>query len=333
MKNAKWFMSVILLCVMSSVLWAQNGPEQTNEKRKEMTKAEKIATVRIIAAAMPGNALKDWMTSGALKKWNGIYGPFIQEDGSSAIMKDFFSSALLLIGPQTDFSGIFAFYNPLQDSILLIQADNTGSLPRIEDFVFMTGNDFRNQPLKKDEYPQAIVPTKEKLDSVLIKNTGMVSLIFHREFPSNAKDISLGKYRKFNNDDSFQKVASHATLRMEILKKFTMPEAAADAEIAGEIALQLWKGDLAEMKNYFQIQPESMIFVERFAKLDKRVKTTLFPVLYLKNKKEILFGFSSRALPELIVLTKVSAEGKSKPSFVALPLNERFCAEVTAETK
>ena len=334
MKTTKLLMSALGATVLSVCALAENdATPETPAVKPEMTKTEKIATTRIIAATTPGNVLKDWMTSGALKKWNDVYGGMIQSDGSSAIMSDFFSGALLLVGPQNDMSGVFALFNPLQDTVMLLQTDNSEALPRIEDFAFLTGTDFRGETLKDEEYPQAIVPTDGDFDEVLLKNTAKVSAVFNREFPRDATQNSIGKYRRFNNDENCQKVVFNAALRLALLKKFTLPEAEADALAAGEIALLLWEGDAAKMTDFFTFPEQSGEFVKYYVSLPQEVKASMMPVLYLKSRTATLFGFSSRVLPELVVLVKTAADGKEKPLFTVLPLTAGFCSELYPAAK
>ena len=332
MKKKKWLVPMLCAAVLSVSLSAEEQIAQEKEVSKsETSRIEKIEMVRLIAAAMPGNALNDWMTQGALKKWNEMYAGLTQSDGSSVILADFFSHALILEGPQTDLSGIYAFYNPLQDNVLLIQTDNADRIPRIEDFAFLTGSDFRGEKLKENEYPQAIAPTKEMLDAILLKNTAAVAGTFHKKFPPATKTFTLREYQ--NQKDSLDKIAFNAGLRLALLKKFTLPEADAAAETAGEIALHLWNSGLSELKEYFRYPPESVLFLEKYSALPRDVRASMFPVLYFQNKQETVFGFSSRLQPELIVLVKVTADGKDKPLFISLPLNEAFVTETSALLK
>lgn len=332
MKKKKWLVPMLCAAVLSVSLSAEEQIAQEKEVSKsETSRIEKIEMVRLIAAAMPGDALKDWMTQGALKKWNDMYGGLIQSDNSSAILADFFSHALVWEGPQSDLSGIYALYNPLQDAVLLIQTDNADRIPRIEDFAFLTGSDFRGEELEDGEYPQAIAPTKEMLDAILLKNTAAVAGTFHKKFPPATKTFTLREYQ--NQKDSLDKIAFNAGLRLALLKKFTLPEAETAAEKAGEIALHLWNSGLSELKEYFRYPPESVLFLEKYSVLPRDVRASMFPVLYFQNKQETVFGFSSRLQPELIVLVKVTADGKDKPLFVALPLNEAFVTETSALLK
>ena len=292
------------------------------EKPAPMTAAAKLANTRVIAANQPGKALKDWMTKGAYTRWQSVYGGMVAPDDSSPMVADFFSHALLLTGREDAMNGIYAFYNPLQDNILLIQTDNQEFVPHIEDFVFMTGTDFRGETLKEKEYPQAIAPIRADLDAVLLNNIAQVSKIFHAAFPAGEKGTpSLGKFRKFA--DSADKVAANIALRFAFLRRFTLPEANDDALKAAEYVELLWSGDSADMIATFEFPKSDTYGVEAFVKFPKPIRESMIPVLYFRDKAgTILFGFASHLMPEVLVLIRAPKDGK--PLFMFLPLAENF---------
>ena len=290
----------------------------------EMSTAAKLGATRVIASELPGKALKDWMTKGAYNRWLSVYGGMVAPDDSSPMVADFFGHALLLTGREDAQNGIYAFYNPLQDNILLVQTDNQDPVPRIEDFVFMTGTDFRGETLKDKEYPQAIAPVAGDFDAVLLKNIAAVARIFHAAFPAGEKGTpSLGKFRKFA--DSADKVAANAALRLALWERFTRPEANDDALKAAEVAELLWTGDAAALKAAFAFPGNDAAGADICAALPERVRKSMIPAVYVRDKAgTVLFGFASHLMPETLVLVKISAEGK--PRFVFLPLAESFAA-------
>lgn len=310
---------VVLIGAVLAGVWSQAAP-----KPSAMTAAEKLGTVRVIAAAMPGKALQDWMTKGAYNRWQTVYGGMVAPDESSPMVADFFSHALLLAGRGDAQSGVYAFYNPLQDNILLIQTDNQDTVPRIEDFVFMTGTEFRGGKLGEKEYPRAVAPVGGDLDAVLVGNVAEVARVFHAAFPAGDKGApSLGRFRKFAG--SADKVAANAALRLALLERFTRDDAQPDALKAAELAELLWKGDVSALKAAFVFPAADAAGAELYASLPNRVKASMAPALYFRDKAgTVLFGFASHLMPEVLVLVKIPADGK--PGFVFLPLAEKFAA-------
>ena len=315
----------VLAVTGALALGAAETPVQT---KTPMGAAEKIATVRLIAAFQPGKAMQDWMTAGAFARWQSVYGALTGSGDESSMMADFFAQAILFRGTQNTQSGIWMLYNPLQDNAMIIQTDNTERIPRIEDFAFLTGSAFRGETLKKDEKPQAIAPVKGGLDAVLLGNVAATAAKFHQEFPDKVEAVTLAKYREIASDADA--VSANIALRMAMLERFTRPEAKADADQAGEIALLLWQGDAAALQNYFDA-PEESDAVKRYAALPARIRSSMLPALYYRSKEGFLLGFSSAAKPDLLILVRQAAGGK--PFFVFLPMSEEFAAAMQTEKK
>lgn len=307
--------------LVTSVFAVQGAPAAAKKTAlRAMTPVERVAAARLAVAALPGKALQDWMTVGAFNRWKDAFEPLMKSDGSAPFIEDFFAHALLLKGPQTAQSGIYAFYSPLQDNLFLFQTDNVERVPRIEDFVFMTGSRFRGEKPKKGENPQAIAPVKGNLDQVLMRNTAAVTAKFRKCFPEMAKNFSLAAFAK---DNEPEQVCANAALRFALLRRFIKAEAKADALKAGEIALLLWKGEKKALEGYFAFPAGDAYPAGVYSALPARIKQGMLPVLYFQNKKQgTLLGFASRVLPEMLVLIQIPPQGK--PLFVCLFLSEKF---------
>ncbi|MBO4492676.1 MAG: hypothetical protein J5944_15105, partial [Lentisphaeria bacterium] len=123
-------------------------------------------------------------------------------------------------------------------------------------------------------------------------------------------------------------------LRLALLERLNLDEADPDLLQAAEIALILWKGDAGKIGSSFTFAEGDAVSAGAFAALPERVRKSVVPVLYFKEKgkKEALFGFASHLMPEVLILVRTSAEPEGKPLFIFLPLTEKF-ALMNAETK
>ena len=315
--------AAVLLPLAGGLRAAEKAPAA----KKSMSLTEKISKTRIVAAANPVPVLNDWMTAGARRKWSDSFALLAAAPQGKAILSDFFSNAVILAGPRNDATGIIGFYNPLQDTLMLVQTDNAETFPRIENFSFMTGGRFRGETLKKGTYPAAIVPVSGDIDAVMMRNTAGVYRKFKAEFPASGKEPSLGKYGVMP-DEALTEVTANASLRMALLKKFTGPAAAEDLEKAAEFMLKLWNDKAPALKDFFALPEDGGVQLERIAALPPAIRTTLLPVLYLKNKQETLFGFSSRILPEVIVLIRIENSGSGKPFMAMVNVDGKFCSDM-----
>ena len=323
MKTTKFLMTTLaVLCVAASSGAAAPAPEQNN--------SSKLAALRALAAAAPGTSLQNWMTTGAWKRWNDIFGGMILKNGKAPLLSDFFSNAIQMTGPQSETSGITGFYNPYQDTILLIQTDNADRIPRIEDFVFLSGPLFRGEKLPENQYSEVLAPQKAKLDFLLARNISAVRAIFEKDFPKGAKTVSLSKYRAIKNADIVKGVTDHATLHLLRLVSLFEANAKNDLLQVGKYSAILWEGDLQKIKNTFAFPGNDASGAEMYAKLDKEVRSSLLPCLYFRNKKGMLVGLASRLHPDFVILISVPENAQSKPSLVFLPFKQEIIKDLYA---
>ena len=322
MKTTKFLMSMLaVLCVAASSK-AAPAPEQNN--------SSKLAALRVLTAATPGKALQNWMTTGAWKRWNDIFGGLILKSGKAPLLSDFFSNAIQLTGPQSETCGITAFYNPYQDTILLIQTDNADRIPRIEDFAFLSGPLFRGEKLRENQYSEVLAPQKDKLDFLLVRNITAVRAIFEKEFPKNAKTFSLAKYRAIKPAIIVKGVMDHATLHLLRLLSLFNTEAKNDLLQVGKYSAVLWEGKLQGIKDTFAFPGNDVSGAELYVKLNPEIRSSLLPCLYFRNKKGMLLGLASRLHPDFVILISVPANSGTKPLFVFLPFKQEIIRNVYA---
>ncbi len=323
MKTTKILMSVLAaVSVAASAGAAEPEPKQDS--------ASRLSALRVLTAATPGSALQNWMTAGAWKRWNDIFGGMIFKNGKAPLLSDFFSNAIQLTGPQTDISGITALYNPYQDTLMLIQTDNADRVPRIENFVFLSGSLFRGEKLGDKEYSEVLAPRKAPLDALLAANITAVRAVFEREFPKDTKNISLGKDRSVKPDVQVKSFTDNATLHL--LRLLSLFEAAAKPDLlkTGGWSAILWEGDLQKIKETFAFPGDDASSAEAFVKLDKEVRSSLLPCIYFRNKQGMLLGLASRIYPDFVILISVPEKAGSKPLFAFIPFRQEILKDLCA---
>jgi len=323
MKTTKFLMAALaVLCIAASSRAAAPASEQN--------KSSQLAALRVLAAATPGKALQNWMTTGAWKRWNDIFGGIILKNGKAPLLSDFFSNAIQMTGPQSETSGITAFYNPYQDTIMLIQTDNADRIPRIEDFVFLSGPLFRGEKLQKNQYSEVLAPQKAKLDFLLVRNITAVRAIFAKNFPKNAKTFSLAKYRAIKPEIIVKGVADQATLHLLRLLSLFDAKAKNDLLQVGKYSAVLWEGKLQSIKDMFAFPGNDASGAELYVKLNPEIRSSLLPCLYFRNKKGMLVGLASRLYPDFVILISVPENSGTKPLLVFLPFKQEIINGVFA---
>ena len=328
MRTTHFLMSVLTAAGLAAGVCAA---EKTAGKQfVQQNGAARLSALRLLTAATPGSSLQNWMTAGAWKRWNDIFGGMIRKDGKSPLLSDFFSNAIQMTGTQLETSGITGYYNPYQDTVMLIQTDNSDRIPRIEDFVFLSGPQFRGEKLAEKQYSEVLAPQKAKLDLLLVRNINAVRTIFEKDFPKGAKTVSLSKYRAIRNADIVKGVTDHATLHLLRLVSLFDANAKNDLLQVGKYSAILWEGDLQKIKKTFAFPGNDASGAEMYAKLDKEVRSSLLPCLYFRNKKGMLIGLASRIHPDFVILISAEGSAQSKPLLVFLPFEQKFIKDLYA---
>lgn len=328
MRTTLFLMSVLTAAGLAAGACAVEKPVE--KPSVQQTGAARLSALRLLAAATPGNALRNWMTAGAWKRWNVIFGGMIRKNGKSPLLSDFFANAIQLTGPQSETTGITGFYNPYQDTILLIQTDNADRVPRIEDFVFLSGPLFRGEKLPENQYSEVLAPRKAKLDFLLVRNISAVRTIFEKDFPKNAKTFSLSKYRAVKTETIVKGVTDHATLHL--LRLLSLFDAGAKNDLlqVGKYSVILWKGNLQNIKNTFAFPDNDTSGAELYVKLNPETRSSLLPCLYFRNKKGMLIGLASRLHPDFVILISAPGNAQSKPLLVFLPFKQEIIKDLYA---
>ena len=328
MRTTHFLMSVVTAAGLAAGVCAAENPAGKQSVRQ--TGPTRLSALRLVTAATPGKSLKNWMTSGAWKRWNDFFGGLILKNGKSPLLSDFFANAIQMTGSQSETSGITGFYNPYQDTVLLIQTDNSDRIPRIEDFVFLSGPQFRGEKLAENQYSEVLAPTKSKLDYLLVRNITAVRAIFGKEFPKNAKTFSLAKYRAVKPEVIVKGVMDHATLHLLRLLSLFEADAKKDLLEVGKYSAVLWEGKLQNIKDMFAFPGDDASGAELYVKLNPKIRSSLLPCLYFRNKKGMLLGLASRLYPDFVILISVPENSGTKPLLVFLPFKQEIIDGVFA---
>ena len=207
---------------------------------------------------------------------------------------------------------------------MLIQTDNADRIPRIEDFVFLSGPLFRGEKLPENQYSEVLAPQKAKLDFLLVRNITAVRAIFEKNFPKNAKTFSLAKYRAIKPETIVKGVMDHATLHLLRLLTLFDADAKKDLLEVGKYSAILWEGKLQSIKDMFAFPGNDASGAELYVRLTPEIRSSLLPCLYFRNKKGMLVGLASRLYPDFVILISVPENSGKKPLFVFLPFKQEI---------
>lgn len=285
-----------------------------------------ISVMRIFAKETPVKTVKDWMSKAAGAKWEKMIRPTVLENGSAPLLKNFFATAVVFTGSQNEDSGIAAFYNVWQDSILLFQMDNSERFSAPENFIFLPGAVFRGEKFNAEKTAQSIFPTTKAFDLAIIQTYQATKKVFDSKFSGKKAMAEFAKYLKNDSDGMFADVTVNAYLNAKLLAVLKDPGNTAALQEADRFGDLLQSGSLGELEKVFSGKNvKSML--EKFTAFPAETRKDIVITAFLKGKNQSVYAYSSTLWPELAILVSVPKEN-GKPSFLMLFLNDTFAQQI-----
>lgn len=285
-----------------------------------------ISVMRIFAKETPVKTVRDWMSKGAGAKWEKMIQPTVLENGSAPLLKNFFATAVVFTGTQNEYSGIAAFYNVWQDSILLFQMDNSERFSAPENFIFLPGSVFRGEKFDAEKPTQSIFPTSEAFDLAIIQTYQATKKVFDSKFSGKDATAEFAKYLKNDSDGMFADVTLNAYLNAKLLASLKDPGNSAALKEADRFGDLLQSGSADELGKVFS-GGNAKSMLEKFTAFPAETRESIVITAFLNGKDQSVYAYSSTLWPELAILVSVPKEN-GKPSFLMLFLNDKFAQQI-----
>ena len=266
------------------------------------------------------------MSKGAGAKWEKMIQPTVRKDGSAPLLKNFFATAVVFTGARNEDSGIAAFYNVWQDSILLFQMDNSERFSAPENFIFLPGSVFRGEKFNAEKPAQSIFPANEAFDLAIIRTYQATKKVFDSKFSGKKAMAEFAGYLKNDSDGMFADVTVNAYLNAKLLAALKDPGNTAALKEADRFGDLLQSGNIGELEKVFSGKNvKSML--EKFTAFPAATRESIVITAFLKGKNQSIYAYSSALWPELAILISVPKEN-GKPTFLMLFLNDKFAQQI-----
>ena len=324
MKTTKLLTTAALImgCAGSMQMAFAGNAQNTAENPFEAN----LSIMRIFAKDTPVKTVKDWMSKGAGAKWEKMIQPTVRKDGSAPLLKNFFATAVVFTGARNEDSGIAAFYNVWQDSILLFQMDNSERFSAPENFIFLPGSVFRGEKFNAEKPAQSIFPANEAFDLAIIRTYQATKKVFDSKFSGKKAMAEFAGYLKNDSDGMFADVTVNAYLNAKLLAALKDPGNTAALKEADRFGDLLQSGNIGELEKVFSGKNvKSML--EKFTAFPAATRESIVITAFLKGKNQSIYAYSSALWPELAILISVPKEN-GKPTFLMLFLNDKFAQQI-----
>ena len=259
-----------------------------------------VTAFRVAAVKNADDAAGKIMSKGAYARWKELTDK-LPADVRTMCLTDFFNTCVLLMGPQKPDVGVCMLYSPFQDAVLLLQTENLGEFCQVEDFRFLSGKEFRGEPIVQDVPPETILPRDIPLTSALMKLFSASEKHF--------KDISAGAapLRRYGrvSEEGFEYLKKSMVARNLCAMTLFRSENRGSLNAAAVIMEHLRLKSAEELKKkiavgVWQEQAES------FASLPAPLREGITLCHFLTSPGRSMFAFANKYYPRYVVL--VSAD-------------------------
>jgi len=162
------------------------GTSDMNEKVAILDIAAKLNIFRLSAGFDVDRALEVWASTAFRQKWEQEVAVGFKDPSTQNQLRDFFSSAVEMIGRYQDGKAVVLFYNPWADGLLLIAVSPGSERPVLEDFQFIAGESWRKETPQSAEDFLALYTAKEPLLTHLARKYAAVEERFNQDYPAIA---------------------------------------------------------------------------------------------------------------------------------------------------
>jgi len=300
-------LAAMLLSGFESVAQERKHVKALSEEDKATVKVVAvISTLRKYAQVKPMNTFGRIMTPAAFKLWTETVTSL--KPGIRSGIVDFLNTSLILVPAQEVDSGISALYSPFLDVILLLQTDNVDDIPRIENFCFLTGSDFRGEKTDWETFPGSILPLKQPLMFELLDLTAKTEKKFNDMM---LKDKTFGKYLSLAKTN-FKYIERNMHARSQMAFALLQKENKTHFVRMALIQKMLQEGKLNAIKS--NVNQSGKRFVDAYASLQNEIKKGMKLCHTVIGKDHVLYAFCNKEFARFVVIVTVNKDDR-KPQW------------------
>ena len=225
----------------------------------------------------------------------------------SIAFKDFFSTALIISGKQSDIDGVCGFYSPFADVVMLFKMDNIDEISKIENVCIVPGEVFRGGKIGLGNLPETMLPLNEDFATTLLKSTVKTEKIL-----SEAEDCSVlfDNFLK-SEQDNFKFVERTLIARCVWAFKLKEKKYASNLDMLKNIQLLL-RSNSPNVFNGKLKGKASEIMAENYEKFPLYVKRNMTACFCLIMKDGMLSAFVNPIYPRFVVIVIVREDNVDK---------------------
>jgi hypothetical protein len=305
------------------------GSATLDDKAKEAAAGMKMGATlnvfRLAAASNADNAVRKWGSAEFTAKWDKVVTPLFNADEKMEL-HDFFSSAVVWVGPVEGNRAVGAFYNPWSDGLMIVTLKEAGEKSVLEDFQFICGESWRGVADPSAEEVLALYKLKEPLTMAVARLYAPSVERFKRFYPANGKvELMPPDVKALVQpiEGELVMIKTRMMARMKMYQTYFSGENRPTVLAAAQVMKAVKEGDRAKLQSSLTADQDPEM-VATVCSLPAHIRTGLGPNYFGKGNDGSILGLVNPAAPRWLIAARVKPGGGVVMELFDLELSERL---------
>lgn len=333
MKNTMVMRMIIGATVMLAggglVFGAASGAAALDGKAKEAAAGMKMGATlnvfRLSAASHADHAIKEWGSPAFAAKWDKVVSPLFSE-AEEIELHDFFSSAVVWLGPVEGDRAVGAFYSPWSDGLMVVTVKEAGTNSVLEDFQFICGESWRGVADPSAEEVLALYQLKEPLTMAAARLYAPSVERFKRFYPASGKVELVPQDVKAllqPIEGELMMIKTRMMARMKMYQNYYSAGSRPAVLATAMVMKAVKEGDRAKLKSSLAAD-QAPEMVDTICALPAYVRKGLGPNYFSKASDGMILGLVNPTAPRWLIAAQVKPGGGVVIELFDLELSERI---------
>ncbi|MCK5849295.1 MAG: hypothetical protein KAH23_00165 [Kiritimatiellae bacterium] len=214
---------------------------------------------RVLGSADPDKANDKFGTKKFKKSWTEDAGKIFNNKTEKTMLRDFFSSSVVLVGRASKKKAVACFYSPWLDTLLLVGMRHDDSDVMLEEYRFVAGESWREEKVTTGEQLLSLYIGSEPLVLALAKRYDKTVSIFNANYPlDDWYRFIPRKVRKRigTTGEEAAPMLARRFCRVKMYRNYFSKEKRAVMLAVRELQERLKKGDPTELKKFLSAKQD-----------------------------------------------------------------------------
>lgn len=305
------------------------GPTPLDAKGKEAAAGLKMGATlnvfRLAAASNADSAVARWGGPDFTARWSKVVTPLFTAD-EKLELHDFFSSAVVWVGPVQGNRAVGAFYNPWSDGLMIVTLKEAGDKSVLEDFAFICGESWRGVADPAPDQVLALYNLKEPLTMAVARLYAASVERFKRFYPaSGTVELMPPDVKALVQpiEGELVMIKTRMMARMRMYQGYFSKDNRPVVLEAAKLVKAIREGDNGKLSSSLATNQDPEM-VASVCALPAHIRTGLGPNYFGKGPDGSILGLVNPVAPRWLIAAQVKPGGGVVLELFDLELSERL---------